>query len=132
MKKNLTLRFVIIAVVTVASLYAVIGPRRTPKASDFTGQGVKQTLSENIRLGLDLRGGSHLVMQVQVPQYLKRLTENNVIAVQEAAKTSGFQLKDVRADVDTNAGRYNLVVAAADASKVEDVRKGLEGKIDLS
>src|SRR5918998_4832437 len=99
MKKNLTLRFVIIAVVTVASLYAVIGPRRTPRASDFTPNGIKQTLSENIRLGLDLRGGSHLVMQVQVPQYLKRLTaENNLIAVQEAAKTAGFQLKDVRAD----------------------------------
>ncbi|HEY9282379.1 MAG TPA: protein translocase subunit SecD [Pyrinomonadaceae bacterium] len=132
MKKNLTLRFVIIALVTVASLYAVIGPRRTPKASDFTGQGLKQTLSENIRLGLDLRGGSHLVMQVQVPQYLKRLTENNVIAAQEAAKTAGHQLREARADVDTNANRYNLIVSVADASKVNEVRDELQRRIDLS
>jgi preprotein translocase subunit SecD len=132
MKKNLTPRFIIIAVVTVASLYAVIGPRRMPKASDFTANGIKQTMRENIRLGLDLRGGSHLVMQVQVPQYLKRLTENNVIAAQEAAKTSGFQLKDARADVDTNARRYNLVVTAADASKVNEVRDELQRKIDLT
>ena len=133
MKKNLTLRFIIIAAVTVASLYAVIGPRRMPKASDFTRQGIKQTLSENIRLGLDLRGGSHLVMQVQVPQYLRRLTaENNLIAVQEAAKTSGLQLKDVRADVDPNARRYNLVVTVADASKVNEVRDELQRKVDLS
>jgi preprotein translocase subunit SecD len=132
MKKNLTLRFIIIAAVTVASLYAVIGPRRRPKASDFTADGIKQTLRENIRLGLDLRGGSHLVMQVQVPQYLKRLTENNVIAVQEAAKTAGFQLKDVRADVDTSARRFNLVVAAADASKTGEIRDELQRKIDLS
>ena len=133
MKKNLTLRIIIIALVTVASLYAVIGPRRTPKASDFTWGGIKQTMRENIRLGLDLRGGSHLVMQVQVPQYLKRLTaENNLIAVQEAAKVGGLQLKDVRADVDTNARRYNLIVTAADASKVNEVRDELQRRIDLS
>src|SRR5918998_2617734 len=122
MKKNLTLRFIIIVAVPVAPLYPVIGPRRRPKASDFTANGIKQTLRENIRLGLDLRGGSHLVMQVQVPQYLKRLTENNVIAVQEAAKTAGLQLREVRADVDTNAKRFNLVVSVADASKVTEVR----------
>jgi preprotein translocase subunit SecD len=132
MKKNLTLRFVIIAIVTVASLYAVIGPRRMPKASDFTGQGLKQTLSENIRLGLDLRGGSHLVMQVQVQQYLKRLTENNALAVQEAVKTGGLQIKDARADVDPNAKRYNLVVTVADASKAGEVRDELQRRIDLS
>ena len=132
MRKNLTLRFIIIAAVTVAALYAVIGPRRRPKLADFTGQGIKQTLSENIRLGLDLRGGSHLVMQVQVPQYLKRLTENNVLAAQEAAKTAGFQLKDVRADVDTAANRYNLVVAVADAAKAGEVRDELQRKVDLS
>jgi preprotein translocase subunit SecD len=132
MKKNLTARVVIIAVVTVASLYAVIGPRRAPRASDFTWAGVKQTLGENIRLGLDLRGGSHLVMQVQVPQFLKRLTENNVIAVQEAAKAASLQIKEARADVDTNADRYNLVVSVADASKVAEVRDELMRRIDLS
>ena len=132
MKKNLTARFIIIVVVTVVSLYAVIGPRRTPRASDFTWSGLKQNLSENIRLGLDLRGGLHLVMQVQVPQYLKRLTENNMIAVQEAARMAGFQLKDVRADVDAGADRYNLVVSVADASKVNEVRDELQRRVDLS
>ncbi|HLL74614.1 MAG TPA: protein translocase subunit SecD [Pyrinomonadaceae bacterium] len=132
MKKNLTARFVIILLVTVGSLYAVVGPRRMPRVSDFTWGGIKQNMSENIRLGLDLRGGSHLVMQVQVPQYLKRLTENNVIAVQEAAKAASLQIKEARADVDINAGRYNLVVAAADASKVNEVRDELQRRIDLS
>jgi preprotein translocase subunit SecD len=132
MKKNLTARFVVILLVTVGALYAVVGPRRVPKASDFTWNGIKQTLSENIRLGLDLQGGSHLVMQVQVPQYLQKLTENNVFAVQEAARTAGLQLKEVRADVDANAARYNLIVSVADASKINEVRDELQRRVDLS
>ncbi|MDQ3687350.1 MAG: hypothetical protein M3430_17390, partial [Acidobacteriota bacterium] len=74
MKKNLLQRFIIIAIVTLGSLYIVFGPRRAPKLSDFTLAGINNTLRENIRLGLDLRGGSHLVMRVKVADYLKRLT----------------------------------------------------------
>ena len=66
MKKNLLHRFVIIAVVTLLGLWVVIGPRQRPTLADFTPAGINETLRENIRLGLDLRGGTHLVMQVQV------------------------------------------------------------------
>ena len=48
------------------------------------GQGIKDNLASNINLGLDLKGGSHLVMRVKTEEYLKKLTENN-----EAAAASG-------------------------------------------
>ncbi|HEY0079413.1 MAG TPA: protein translocase subunit SecD [Pyrinomonadaceae bacterium] len=131
MKKNLLQRVVIIAVVTLVSLYIVIGPHnRFPRFGDFTPQGIKNTLAENIRLGLDLKGGSHLVMQVQTDEYLKRLTENNALAVQTAAREAGYQTKDVRTQAAN--GNYQIIVEANDASKVGEIRDELPKKVDLS
>ncbi|HET9787204.1 MAG TPA: hypothetical protein VFP47_08725, partial [Pyrinomonadaceae bacterium] len=62
-KKNLLQRTIIILLVTLIGTYIVIGPRRKPTGHDFTWSGIKQNLRSNIRLGLDLRGGSHLVMR---------------------------------------------------------------------
>ena len=67
-KHNLLARVIIIVVVTLLGLYAVIGPRRRPTVHDFTWSGIKQTLANNIHLGLDLQGGSHLVMRVKTEE----------------------------------------------------------------
>ncbi len=74
-KRNLLQRFIIIALVTIAGVYVVIGPHRRPKLSDFTSSGIKRSLEENIRLGLDLKGGAHLVMRVKVEDYLQMMAE---------------------------------------------------------
>lgn len=127
-KKNLLQRCILIAIVALVSLYAVIGPRHTPTARDFTWPGIKQTLAENIHLGLDLKGGSHLVMQVKTDEYLKRLTENNALAVQNAAKEGGFNVREVRPE--TGSGNYRIVLEANDASKISDIRTAAEKKLD--
>src|ERR687884_780091 len=85
MKKNLLTRVIIIAAVTLVGLWVVLGPRHKPTLHDFTLAGINNTLRENIHLGLDLRGGSHLVMQVQVPEYLENLTKATANGVQTAA-----------------------------------------------
>jgi preprotein translocase subunit SecD len=65
-KKNLLTRVIIIALVTISGLYLVIGPRNhRPTLSDFKWSGIKATLKNNIHLGLDLQGGSQLVMRVK-------------------------------------------------------------------
>jgi len=92
--KNLSQRAIIIAVVSLLGLYVVFGPRHKPKLSDFTLAGIKNTLRENIRLGLDLRGGSHLVMQVKTDEYLKKLAEGNASAAENAAKEQGLPVKE--------------------------------------
>src|SRR5437588_8695644 len=123
MKKNLLQRVIIIAVVTLIGLWIVLGPRHKPTAKDFTPAGIQNTLRENIHLGLDLRGGSHLVMQVQVQDYLKRLTENVAVGVQDAARAQGFDVKEVRPEVNGNS--YRVVLVAGDASKIADMRDQL-------
>ena len=128
-KKNLLTRVIIIVVVTVVGLYLVIGPRRRPTAQDFTWSGIKQSLRSNIRLGLDLQGGSHLVMRVKTEEFLKRLTEDNHTAAQNAAKDAGYRIKGGRAD--TGAGNYRVVLEPTDASKAAEIKDAVEKKVEL-
>jgi preprotein translocase subunit SecD len=128
-KKNLLQRFILILLVTLVASYIVIGPRRKPTRQDFTWAGIKKTLSENIHLGLDLRGGSHLVMQVQTDEYLKLLTEGNTVAAQQAAKDAGVPVKDARAEASNK--NYAVVLDTGDASKNQQARDAVEKKIDL-
>jgi preprotein translocase subunit SecD len=128
-KKNLLARAIIIAIVTIAGLYLVIGPRRRPTLKDFGWSGIKQTLASNIRLGLDLQGGSHLVMRVKTEEFLKRLTENNYVAAQNAAKDAGFEIKGGRADA--GSGNYRVVLEPADPSKATEIKDAVEKKIEL-
>ncbi|HYY94450.1 MAG TPA: protein translocase subunit SecD, partial [Pyrinomonadaceae bacterium] len=127
MKKNLLQRVIIIAIVTIVGLWVVIGPRHKPALHDFTLAGINNTLRQNIHLGLDLRGGSHLVMQVQVQDYLKRLTENVAAGVQDAARAAGYDIKEVRPEVQGNS--YRVVLVANDASKLQDMRDQLPRKV---
>ena len=128
-KKNLLTRAIIIAVVTIAGLYLVIGPRHRPTLKDFTWSGIKASLAHNIHLGLDLQGGSHLVMRVKTENYLKDLTEGNTSAAQNAAKDAGFEVKGGRADV--GGGNYRIVIELADPSKATEARDAVEKKVEI-
>ena len=115
MKKNLLQRVIIIAVVTLLALLAIFWPGRTPTRNDFTAAGINNILRQNINLGLDLRGGSHLVMQVQVQDYLRRLTENVANGIQTAARDQGFDIKEARPEVSGDA--YRVVVTVNDKTR---------------
>lgn len=128
MKKNLLQRIIIIAIVTLIGLWVVLGPRHRPTLKDFTLAGINNTLRENINLGLDLRGGSHLVMQVQVPDYLKKVTENAMTGVQAAAREQGYNVKSVRSDI--SGDNYRVILEAEDNSKLQEMREQLPGKVN--
>src|SRR6266850_7981813 len=113
-KKNLLQRTIIIVLITLAGIYVVIGPRRRPTRHDFTWSGIKATLATNIHLGLDLKGGSHLVMRVKTDDVLKNLTLADAIAIEKAAKDKGLPVKEVRPE--TTGGNYRMILEATDAS----------------
>ena len=128
-KKNLLTRVIIIAIVTIGGFYLVIGPRHRPTLQDFSWSGIKRNLAANIHLGLDLQGGSHLVMRVKTEEFLRRLTEENYIAAQNAAKDAGYEPKGGRAD--TNPGSYRVVLQLADASKANEAKEAVQKKVEL-
>ena len=100
MNKNLRTRGIVIGLVAFFSLLMMFGPWNRPKeagklkASDFIK--LKQNLSENIKLGLDLKGGTHLVLQVQTDDALKALTEGNQSKAVEILKKENIVYKDVK------------------------------------
>jgi len=127
-KKNLLQRAIIIFVVTIIGFYLVIGPRRRPHLKDFTWSGIKSTLASNIHLGLDLQGGSHLVMRVKTEEFLRRLTEENFVAAQNAAKDAGYEVKGGQADT---SGNYRVTLEVADPSKTAEIKDAVQKKVEL-
>jgi len=61
MQKNLLTKTGIIVGVLIVFLYGIVG---IPKS--FTKEGLKQAVADRIHLGLDLKGGTHLILQVMV------------------------------------------------------------------
>ena len=61
MTKNLTAKVLIIIAVLIFFLFGIFG---IPKS--FTPSGLLAALQDRIHLGLDLKGGTHLILQVQV------------------------------------------------------------------
>jgi preprotein translocase subunit SecD len=131
-KKNLLQRTIIIALVTLVGIYIVIGPRRRPTLHDFTWSGIKATLASNIHLGLDLKGGTHLVMRVKTDEVLKNLTLADAIAIETAAKDAGLPVKEVRPE--TTGGTYRIILETTDASKLAQIEEAAKQKLgsDLS
>src|SRR6185503_20227094 len=64
MPKNLRWKWIVIFVVVLGSIIGLTGfPTST--------RDLKANLDRNIRLGLDLKGGSHIVLQIQVQDAFK-------------------------------------------------------------
>src|SRR5262244_1410534 len=61
MIKNLTAKVILIIAVLIFFLFGIFG---LPKS--FTPSGLLAALQDRIHLGLDLKGGTHLILQVQV------------------------------------------------------------------
>jgi len=129
-KKNLLQRTIIIALVTLAGIYIVIGPRRRPTLHDFTWSGIKATLASNIHLGLDLKGGTHLVMRVKTDEVLKKMTLDDAIAIEKAAKDAGLPVKEVRPE--TSGSNYRIILETTDPTKLAEIEEAAKTKIDLS
>lgn len=129
MKRNILQRIVVISIVTLVGLYLVIGPRSNENLRSYFTGGFQRTLTDNINLGLDLRGGSHLVMQVQVNDYLKELTVNTAAAAEKAARDAGFPVSNM-----SNPGgdQYRFTLELADVNRVGALRDELPNKVDLN
>jgi preprotein translocase subunit SecD len=131
MKSNsLLIRTLIILAITLIGIYLVFGPRGTVSASDFTWQGIKNNLARNINLGLDLKGGSHLVMRVKTDDYLKTLTENNQSAALTAATDEKLPVADGSYVAEN--GNYQITLNLTDASKAQEVIDAAKKKVDFS
>ncbi len=71
MRTRFGLKTAIVAAIFLLCAWRVIG-------TSFTWDGIRQNLSDNIALGLDLKGGTHLILQVQVQDALKAEADQTI------------------------------------------------------
>lgn len=133
--RALWIRTAIIVVILVGGAYLVFGPRRMPTGEDFTWQGIKNNLAQNIHLGLDLKGGSHLVMRVEVDKYLAKLTENDrqaaLLTAKDAKDADGNPLPVTDATSVAQGSDYEFTLHVSDSSKNQEIIDAVGKKIDL-
>jgi len=118
MRKNLTTRTVIIVVTILVCIFGIIG-LPTSKAD------LIDHLKENIRLGLDLKGGSHLVMEVQVQDAVVGDARQTIERMQEELKKQniGWTSMDVSdAHTVADAGNVVITIKGSQAAQSGDFR----------
>jgi preprotein translocase subunit SecD len=131
-KRNLLVRVIIIALITLAAIYAVFMPRRVPTAQDFTPAGIQNNLAQNINLGLDLKGGSHLQMRVKTDRYLQQLTEGNAQAAFSAAKETNLPVTEARPVADAKGKNYQVILETTDISKQKEILDAVAKKVNFA
>ena len=90
MKKNLKSKVVLIVAVFVICIYGIIGV-----PSGVSGNALLDAVGQRIHLGLDLRGGVHLILQVVVSEAVSAETDNTAGQVQQALKTANLSFTQV-------------------------------------
>src|SRR5271157_1814590 len=73
MNKNLLLKTLLIVAVLIFFLFGIFGIPSSPSA-----KGLLAALENRIHLGLDLKGGTHLILQVQVNDAVNVDSDNAV------------------------------------------------------
>jgi preprotein translocase subunit SecD len=96
MKKNLNGKIAMIVGILLVFLYGIFG---IPKG--VTGAALTNAISQRIHLGLDLRGGAHLILQVVVKDAVKAEADNTVARIEQAFQTNKLIAGQVVPNPDT-------------------------------
>jgi preprotein translocase subunit SecD len=91
MNQNLRFKFIFILVVILVCIYGIIG---LPASKDQ----LIANWHKNIHLGLDLRGGTYLVVQVQQQDAFNTQAGIDAERLKEVARKSGVQFSDVEVE----------------------------------
>ncbi|MGB8579406.1 MAG: protein translocase subunit SecD [Candidatus Sulfotelmatobacter sp.] len=90
MNKNLLWKLVAILGVLLVFLFGIFG---IPQS--FSGQGLLSAMTNRIHLGLDLRGGTHLILQVQVNDAINVDSDNAVEVLKEQLNKRKIAFADI-------------------------------------
>ncbi len=121
MKKNLNGKIAIILGTLLVFLYGIFG---IPKG--ISGAALEAAMTQRIHLGLDLRGGAHLILQVMVKDAVNAETDNAVARIEQALSTSHLTYTQVLKP-NPNAPQ-TIVVQGVDPAHSSDVRNELSDR----
>jgi len=90
MNKNLLWRVTFIVGTMLFFLFGIFG---IPKS--FSGEGLLTALTDHIHLGLDLKGGTHLILQVQVNDAVNVDAQNAMEVLRDQFRSHKIQYADI-------------------------------------
>src|SRR5512143_1016191 len=88
MLRTVRLKFLFLFILTVVAVVFVL-----PSLSGNLPDWWKKHISKGINLGLDLQGGMHLILQVDMEQAVNNALTRNSRNLQESAEKKGLALK---------------------------------------
>ena len=116
MFKNLSGKLMFILAVLVVFLYGIFG---------IPHGGFKQSITNRIHLGLDLKGGTHLVLSVHVAEAIGSATDRDVARIEAAFASGGITGPTIgKLDV---AHPETIMVSGVAAGKMSQARSLLQG-----
>src|SRR6204780_2677553 len=98
MNPQLRWKFILILIVILICLYGLLGLPTFPTSLTQ----VKANLADRIKLGLDLKGGSHLVLQVQVDEAIGQRCDQAVDQLAKQLREKNVNVGDIRRLDDTH------------------------------
>ncbi len=98
MNPNLKWKALFILAVILICIYVVIGYPSFPTSL----AGLKDNFTHQIKLGLDLQGGTHMILQVQVQEAISQETDQSVDRITTQMRTKGTRYEEVRRVDDTH------------------------------
>ena len=90
MNKNLLLKTVLIVAVLIFFLFGIIGI-----PGSVTAEGLRSAVQKRIHLGLDLKGGTHLILQVQVNDAINADSDRAVERLKDALKSANVAFGEI-------------------------------------
>ena len=125
MKKNLQNKILLIIAVMVLCVLGIVGVSWIPLPG-AKPKPLLQAMTDRIHLGLDLKGGAHLILQVKVEEAVNAETDNTVALIKQELKTADLSYSQV---YKPDPAKATLVkVEGTPADKSSDVRLLLDTK----
>src|SRR5579872_3551139 len=123
MNKNLLWKWGLIVGTTLFFLFGIFG---IPKS--LSGQGLLDALTDHIHLGLDLKGGTHLILQVQVNDAVNVDAQNAIEVLKDQFRSHKIQYTDItQPDPQNNPDR--LVLKGVPPDVRSDLRNIVEDRL---
>ncbi len=121
MKKNLKGKIALIIGCLVVCLYGIFGI-----PSGVSGTALTEAMTKRIHLGLDLRGGVHLILQVVVSEAVSAETDNTAARIQQDLKTAHLSFSQVYKP--NPAQPQTITIEGVSAAQASAVRSLLDNK----
>ena len=123
MHPNLKWKAVFIVVVILGCIYGLFGVPTFPTST----ADLKSNFAHQIKLGLDLQGGTHLILQVQVQEAIAQETDQTVDRLTNQLRAKNIRYDEVRRIDDTH-----IVVRNVPSDQLSDFRDLVSSQLQNS